>query len=50
MDLHEPYWVSDEKFEREYSKKVSRLSRVKMLHDAVHGKESLESVRNMING
>lgn len=49
MDLHEPYWVSDAKFKRKYSKKASRLSRVKMLEDAMHSKWSLKSVKSMID-
>jgi len=49
MDLHEPYWVFDAKFKRKYSKKVSGLSRVKMLEDAMHGKWSLKSVNRIID-
>ena len=49
MDLHEPYWISDIKFEQRYSREVSRLSRVKILNNVLNRKWSSKSIRDVID-
>jgi len=47
MDLHEPYLIFDAKFERKYSKKISRLSQVKFLKDTAQKEVRPKGIRGI---
>lgn len=49
MDIHEPYWTLNVKFERKYSKKVSRLTQTKIWNDMSKGKLNFKSIRKVID-
>lgn len=49
MDLHEPHLVFDEKFERKYSRKMSRLSQAKFLIDVTQRQVGPKNIRDIID-